>query len=73
MTARRILIFFLCVVALFLWHSADVFGQPGGGPPGNPGGDPDAPVPITGLEYLIGGGIAYGVRSLLKARKKQSD
>lgn len=71
MTARRILIFWFCVVTLVLWHSADVFGQPGGGPPGNPGGNPD--VPISGLEYLIGGGIVYGIRSLLKARKKNSD
>lgn len=72
MTTRRILIFLLSVVALFLWQSADVFGQPGGGPPGNPG-NPDTPVPISGLEYLIGGGIVYGIRSLLKARKKHSD
>lgn len=36
--------------------------------PGDPN-DPDNPVPITGLEYLIGGGILYGVRSLLRARK----
>jgi hypothetical protein len=70
MTARRIFIFLLYTVTLVLWHSADVVGQPGGGPPGNPG-NPD--VPITGLEFLIGGGLFYGIRSLLKARKKNSD
>jgi hypothetical protein len=66
MTVRRTLIFFLCTVGLFLCQTV-VFGQPGD--PG--GGDPD--VPITGIEYLLGGGIAYGIRSLLKSRKKQSD
>lgn len=71
MTVRRLIIFLLCTVFLFVWHT-DVFGQPpgGNGPPGDPT-DPD--VPITGLEYLIGGGIAYGIRSVLKLRKKQSD
>ncbi len=66
MTARRITIFLLCTVVLVLWQTA-VFGQPGDGP------DPDNPVPITGIEYLIGGGLLYGIRSLLKARKKHSD
>lgn len=63
MTARRFLLFLLCIVVLSLWQTA-VFGQPGDPP------NPDDPVPITGLEYLIGGGILYGIRSLLKARKK---
>lgn len=68
MTARRIFIFLACAVTLVLWQ-VTAFGQPG-----NPGGgNPDNPVPITGLEYLLGGGILYGIRSLLKARKKQSD
>lgn len=66
MTARRILIFFLCTVVLTFWQTA-LFGQPG-----DPT-DPNDPVPITGLEYLIGGGVLYGIRSLLKARKKQGD
>lgn len=69
MTARRLLIFLLCIVVLFIWNTTDVFGQPT--PPGD-GTDPDS-VPITGIEYLIGGGLAYGIRSLLKARKKNSD
>ncbi len=65
MTARRLLFFAMCTVVL-LMQAAIVYAQPG-----DPG-DPDA-VPITGLEYLLGGGILYGIRSLLKARKKQSD
>jgi hypothetical protein len=55
----------MCTVVL-LMQSAIVFGQPGD--PGNPD-----QVPITGLEYLVGGGVLYGIRSLLKARKKHSD
>lgn len=67
MTARRTLYFLLCTVLLVVFQSADVFGQPGGFP------DPDNPVPITGIEYLIGGGLFYGIRSLIKSRKKNSD
>lgn len=66
MAARSILFFLLCTVVAFVWQIPDLFGQPGN--PGGSGG-PDG-VPITGIEYLLGGGIAYGIRSLLKARKK---
>jgi len=65
MTVRRIIISLLCTVVLLLWQTV-VFGQPGNPP------DPDT-VPITGLEYLLGGGILYGIRSLLKARKREGD
>ncbi|WP_155209649.1 hypothetical protein [Fulvivirga aurantia] len=37
--------------------------------PGDPGGDPDNPVPITGLEILIAAGAALGIRSFVKAKK----
>ncbi len=30
--------------------------------PGDPGGDPD--VPISGIEWLIGGGALFGIRKL---------
>jgi hypothetical protein len=46
--------------------SATLFAQPG-----DPGGDPD--VPITGIEYLIGGGALYGIRTLLKRMKQKGD
>jgi hypothetical protein len=36
--------------------------------PQDPQSDPD--VPITGIEYLLLGGGAYGVSRLLKRRKK---
>ena len=67
MTARRLIYFLFCTVVLVFWQSTDVLGQPGGFP------DPDNPVPITGIEYLIGGGLVYGIRSLIKSRKKTSD
>lgn len=40
--------------------------------PGNPEEDPDA-VPITGLEYLLVVGGAYGVSRILKNRKGKPD
>ena len=31
--------------------------------PGDPGGDPD--VPITGIEFLLGGGLILGIRKII--------
>lgn len=67
MTARSLIIFLFCTIVLIVGQTPDLFGQPGDPP------IPNENVPITGLEYLLGGGILYGIRSLLKARKKQSD
>jgi hypothetical protein len=67
MTSRRLIIFLLCIVILMVCQTTELFAQPGDPP------KPNENVPITGLEYLLGGGILYGIRSLLKARKKQSD
>jgi len=44
------------------------FSQPGGGGPGD-GGDPD--VPITGIEWLIAGGAALGIRQFVKSQKNK--
>jgi|AntRauTorckE6833_2_1112554.scaffolds.fasta_scaffold283923_1 hypothetical protein len=40
--------------------------------PGNPGDgtDPDNPVPITGIEYLIAAGAAFGAKKLYDKKKK---
>jgi len=38
--------------------------------PQTPNGDPQA-VPITGIEYLLIGGGAYGISRLLKNRNKK--
>ncbi len=48
--------------------------QPGGGPglcgtPGNPPCGPGAPVPITGIEILIGAGALLGARRMIANRK----
>ncbi|HEX9650484.1 MAG TPA: hypothetical protein VGA21_07980 [Cyclobacteriaceae bacterium] len=32
--------------------------------PGDPGGDPDNPVPITGIELLIAAGAWLGIRKI---------
>jgi hypothetical protein len=64
---RRTDVWFKSVMVLSLVFASTVlFAQPG-----DPGGDPD--VPITGLEYLIGGGALYGVRTLLKRMKQKGD
>ncbi|MEI9919975.1 MAG: hypothetical protein WDO14_14440 [Bacteroidota bacterium] len=64
MTARRILF-------VLIWHarSVRVSNSRCAWTTGDPD-PPDNPIPITGIEYLLGGGILYGIRSLLKARKK---
>ena len=40
--------------------------------PQNPDGDPDNPVPITGIEYLLIAGGAYGVSRIFKHRNKKN-
>jgi len=56
----------LASISLLLVSTLWVYGQPG-----NPGGG--QPVPITGLEYLLIGGGAYGVSRLLKRKNKKED
>lgn len=69
MAVRRIIVVLTYLAIWLVFAMPDVYGQPPtGGPPGNP--PPPNGVPITGIEYLLGGGILYGIRSLLKARKK---
>lgn len=40
--------------------------------PGNPNVDPDQPVPITGIEWLIGGGCAIGLKKFLSSKRASS-
>lgn len=39
--------------------------------PGDPGGDPD--VPITGIEFLVGGGALLGIRKIIATRKSRKE
>ena len=39
--------------------------------PGDPGGDPD--VPITGIEFLLGGGALLGIRKIIANIKSRKD
>jgi len=55
----------LVFAVMFCFTSLTLFGQPG-----NPTTDPDAgAVPITGIEWLIAGGCALGLRKLLGFKK----
>lgn len=64
---------FLCLLLSLLSYVSQA--QPGvgpGGPPGGGGGNPGGgpPVPITGIEILIGLGGALGVKRLLGVKEK---
>jgi len=60
------LLFFLCALVLTIYP---LFAQPCPEPPCPPGGDDTPPVPFTGIELLITGGILYGVKKI-KERKR---
>ncbi|MDN4166645.1 hypothetical protein QWY31_14135 [Cytophagales bacterium LB-30] len=53
---------------IFMFGVSIGFAQPGSGDPGG-GSDPDNPVPITGIEILLGLGGAYGAKKLMDKRK----
>ncbi|WMN11393.1 hypothetical protein QYS49_38230 [Marivirga salinae] len=44
--------------------------QPGGGGDGGTPTEPDNPVPITGIEYLIAAGAAFGAKKIYDNKKK---
>jgi hypothetical protein len=60
---------FALVLVLFLGMTLTGFSQPVGNQPPDPAADPDG-VPITGIEFLLTGGAAYGISRFLKNRKK---
>ena len=39
--------------------------------PGDPGGDPDDPIPITGIEILIAAGGLFGAKKIYDHSKKE--
>jgi hypothetical protein len=61
---KRLTFFILLLVAISPVAS---FAQPGGGGPGG-GEDPDNPIPITGIEWLIAAGAGLGARKLYKMK-----
>lgn len=64
---RRLLAGLSVVMFLACFPGAS-YSQPGGG---GPNGAPA--VPISGIEYLLIGGGAYGVSRLLKNRNKKNN
>ena len=55
------------VLVMLSFSIVTVYAQPG-----DPGGDPDNsnPVPITGIEYLIAAGAAFGAKKLYDKKRK---
>ncbi len=43
-----------------------LLGLVGYGQPGDPGGGGNPTVPITGIEFLLGGGVAIGLRTIVQ-------
>jgi hypothetical protein len=62
------LTFFLCALLIAI---SPLFAQPCPEPPCPPGGDDTPPVPFTGMEMLIAGGILYGAKKI-REKKKQN-
>lgn len=51
---------------LLLVISASVLAQPGAPPP-----DPGDPVPLTGIEFLLGAGAALGIGAKWKSLRER--
>lgn len=58
----------LLIITILFVLSGISYAQPGG--PGG-GSDPDNPVPITGIEYLLAAGAAFGAKKLYDKRKSK--
>lgn len=66
--------FILTFVFIVIFASASI-AQPGGGAGGNPGGGGAPPVPISGIELLVGAGCLVGIKrsvNFLKGFRKSS-
>lgn len=59
---------FVTLMLCFFGGVGIVFAQPG--PPPPPDQDPTDPVPITGVEWLLVAGGAYGVKRFYDKRSK---
>ncbi|MFQ3214656.1 MAG: hypothetical protein ACI9C9_002196 [Marivirga sp.] len=56
----------IVTLIIYIFTGYQIFSQPGGGPPGDPG---DNPVPITGIEYLLAAGAAFGAKKIYEKKK----
>jgi hypothetical protein len=54
------------IITFLLLMAINTYSQPGGG--GDPGGG--QPVPLSGVEFLLGLGAALGVKRLMDLRKR---
>lgn len=57
---------FIKLVILFFIISIGGFAQPG-----DPGGNPDNPVPFDGIEALIAAGVFIGLKKVIKKTKNK--
>lgn len=57
--------YLIVIIICLLFLSTNGFAQPGGG--GDPGSG--QPVPIAGIEYLIGAGVGLGIKKWLNRNK----
>ncbi len=69
MTLKNTYLKFGIVVLIILATPLTSFCQPGGGNPGGGG----APVPITGLELLIGSGVLLGLKRAIESKRKSKE
>lgn len=49
-----------------------VYSQPPRDTPGNPGGDPDEEVPISGIGILLAAGAAFGAKKAYDIFRRRS-
>lgn len=57
---------------LFFLASSMVYSQPPRDTPGNPGGDPDEEVPISGIGILLAAGAAFGAKKAYDIFRRRS-
>lgn len=67
----RIFVSLFFFTALVFINKETQAQKPGGGGGGKPCGGrfPPCPTPITGIEILIAGGAAFGIKKLMKTKK----
>jgi hypothetical protein len=71
MVFRQFLLHAVLIIALTT--TTNLFAQPGAGcgSPGNPCDPGPPPVPITGIEILLGAGALLGAKKFVDRRKKK--